>query len=84
LFCADKLMDIISSTYLINKTSAKDFKREAYLSMKYKVRARDLIMIKEFEKFGSGKYRDITALKFAKMIGIARSTLCKYIKQLET
>ena len=36
--------------------------------------------IKEYEKFKDGKYGDMTASGFAKMLGIGRSTLYKYIK----
>jgi DNA invertase Pin-like site-specific DNA recombinase len=35
--------------------------------------------IKEYEKFKSGVYGKISALQFAKMLGIGRSTLYKYI-----
>lgn len=35
--------------------------------------------IREYEKFKDGKYGDISALQFAKMLGIGRSTLYKYI-----
>lgn len=35
--------------------------------------------IKEYKKFKSGSYGQISALQFAKMIGIGRSTLYKYI-----
>ncbi|WP_019279260.1 recombinase family protein [Clostridium botulinum] len=35
---------------------------------------------KEYEKFKCGKYGDMTAIGFAKMLGIGRSTLYKYIK----
>ena len=34
---------------------------------------------KEYEKFKEGKYGDMTAIGFAKMLGIGRSTLYKYI-----
>lgn len=37
---------------------------------------------KEYKKFKDGKYGDISALQFAKMLGIGRSTLYKYIKIL--
>lgn len=36
--------------------------------------------IKEYKKFKNGAYGKISALQFAKMIGIGRSTLYKYIK----
>lgn len=36
--------------------------------------------VKEYEKFKNGSYGKISALQFAKMIGIGRSTLYKYIK----
>jgi Site-specific recombinases, DNA invertase Pin homologs len=39
--------------------------------------------IKEYEKFTSGAYGKISALQFAKMLGIGRSTLYKYIKIYE-
>lgn len=39
---------------------------------------------KEYKKFKDGKYGDMTAMGFAKMIGIGRSTLYKYIKQYES
>lgn len=39
--------------------------------------------IKEYKKFKDGKYGDISALQFAKMQGIARATLYKYIKIYE-
>lgn len=35
--------------------------------------------IKEYDKFKSGKYGKISALQFAKMLGIGRATLYKYI-----
>ncbi|WP_039239199.1 recombinase family protein [Clostridium novyi] len=35
---------------------------------------------KEYQKFKNGKYGDVTAAGFAKMLGIGRSTLYKYIK----
>lgn len=35
--------------------------------------------IKEYKKFKDGKYGDISALQFAKMLGIGRSTFYKYI-----
>jgi DNA invertase Pin-like site-specific DNA recombinase len=40
--------------------------------------------LKEYRDYKAGNYGDITATKFAKMIGIGRSTLYKYVKQLET
>jgi len=40
--------------------------------------------LKEYRDYKAGKYGDMTAVKFAKMIGIGRSTLYKYVKQLET
>ena len=39
---------------------------------------------KEYQKFKSGKYGDISAISFAKMLGIGRSTLYKYINLIET
>ena len=39
--------------------------------------------IKEYEKFKNGGYGDISATKFAKLMGIGRSTLYKYIKILD-
>ena len=39
--------------------------------------------IKEYKKFKEGKYGDMTALGFAKMIGIGRATLYKYINIYE-
>lgn len=39
--------------------------------------------LKEYEKFKSGAYGKISALKFAKMQGIGRATLYKYIKIYE-
>jgi DNA invertase Pin-like site-specific DNA recombinase len=39
--------------------------------------------IKEYEKFKNGAYGKISALKFAKMFGIGRSTLYKYINIYE-
>lgn len=39
--------------------------------------------IKEYTKFKNGEYGKMSALSFAKMIGIGRSTLYKYIKQYE-
>ena len=36
--------------------------------------------IKEYKKFKDGAYGDMSALAFAKMLGIGRSTLYKYIK----
>lgn len=36
--------------------------------------------IKEYDKFKNGSYGTISVLQFAKMIGIGRSTLYKYIK----
>lgn len=38
---------------------------------------------KEYEKFINGNYGEITATDFAKMLGIGRSTLYKYIKLYE-
>lgn len=38
---------------------------------------------KEYEKFKAGNYGDMTAAGFAKMLGIGRSTLYKYIKLYE-
>lgn len=35
--------------------------------------------IKEYEKFKQGKYGDMTSTSFAKMLGIGRATLYKYI-----
>lgn len=40
--------------------------------------------IKEYKKFKDGKYGDMTATGFAKMLGIGRATLYKYINLLET
>ena len=37
----------------------------------------------EYRKFKSGEYGKMSVAKFANMIGIGRSTLYKYIKQLE-
>lgn len=39
--------------------------------------------IKEYKKFKSGAYGDMSASSFAKMLGIGRSTLYKYIKLME-
>lgn len=39
--------------------------------------------IKEYKKFKNGEYGNISATKFAKMQGIGRSTLYKYIKIIE-
>lgn len=39
--------------------------------------------IKEYKKFKNGKYGDMTALGFAKMLGIGRATLYKYINIYE-
>lgn len=39
--------------------------------------------VKEYNKFKSGKYGDMTAVGFAKMMNLGRSTLYKYIKILE-
>jgi len=39
--------------------------------------------IKEYKKFKEGKYGDMTATGFAKMLGIGRSTLYKYINLYE-
>ncbi|AQR98085.1 recombinase family protein [Clostridium saccharoperbutylacetonicum] len=39
--------------------------------------------IKEYDKFRNGAYGDMSALAFAKMLGIGRSTLYKYIRILE-
>lgn len=39
--------------------------------------------IKEYEKFKNGEYGKISALQFAKMMGIGRSTLYKYIRIYE-
>lgn len=39
--------------------------------------------IKEYKKFKDGAYGDMSALAFAKMLGIGRSTLYKYIKLYE-
>ena len=38
--------------------------------------------IKEYNKFKDGKYGDMTATGFAKMLGIGRSTLYKYKKHI--
>ncbi|MCX8130554.1 MAG: recombinase family protein [Clostridia bacterium] len=40
--------------------------------------------IKEYRKFKDGKYGDMTATGFAKMLGIGRATLYKYINILES
>ncbi|OOM16741.1 recombinase family protein [Clostridium saccharobutylicum] len=39
--------------------------------------------IKEYQKFKDGAYGDMSASSFAKMLGIGRSTLYKYIKLYE-
>lgn len=39
--------------------------------------------IREYNKFKSGEYGNISATGFAKMMGIGRSTLYKYIKLIE-
>ncbi len=39
--------------------------------------------IKEYKKFKNGAYGDMSASSFAKMLGIGRSTLYKYIKLIE-
>jgi DNA invertase Pin-like site-specific DNA recombinase len=39
--------------------------------------------LREYRKYKQGEYGNISAAKFANMIGIGRSTLYKYIKQLE-
>lgn len=39
--------------------------------------------IKEYKKFKNGEYGNMSALSFAKMLGIGRSTLYKYIKIME-
>lgn len=39
--------------------------------------------IKEYKKFKAGDYGDMSAIAFAKMLGIGRSTLYKYIKLYE-
>lgn len=39
--------------------------------------------IKEYTKFKNGEYGKMSAMSFAKMLGIGRSTLYKYIKYLE-
>ncbi|ACO86158.1 recombinase family protein [Clostridium botulinum] len=39
--------------------------------------------IKEYNKFKDGGYGDMSAMSFAKMLGIGRSTLYKYIKLYE-
>jgi len=39
--------------------------------------------IKEYKKFKDGEYGKMSALAFAKMLGIGRSTLYKYIKLME-
>lgn len=38
---------------------------------------------KEYKKFKGGKYGDMSATNFAKMLGIGRSTLYKYINLIE-
>lgn len=38
---------------------------------------------KEYSKFKNGEYGDMSAMAFAKMLGIGRSTLYKYIKLYE-
>lgn len=40
--------------------------------------------IKEYKKFKSGEYGNMSALSFAKMLGIGRSTLYKYINLWES
>ncbi len=40
--------------------------------------------IKEYDRFKNGEYGSISSIKFAKMLGIGRSTLYKYIKMLES
>jgi len=39
---------------------------------------------KKYRKFKKGEYGDMTALGFAKMMGIGRSTMYKYIKELDS
>jgi len=39
--------------------------------------------VKEYKKFKNGEYGKISALQFAKMFGIGRSTLYKYINALD-
>jgi DNA invertase Pin-like site-specific DNA recombinase len=39
---------------------------------------------KKYRKFKKGEYGDMTALGFAKMMGMGRSTIYKYIKELES
>jgi DNA invertase Pin-like site-specific DNA recombinase len=39
--------------------------------------------MREYRKYKQGEYGNISAAKFAKMIGIGRSTMYKYVKQLE-
>jgi len=39
--------------------------------------------IKEYKRFKDGKYGDMTAKGFAKMMGIGRATLYKYINIYE-
>jgi DNA invertase Pin-like site-specific DNA recombinase len=39
--------------------------------------------VKEYKKFKNGEYGKISALQFAKMVGIGRSTLYKYINALQ-
>lgn len=39
--------------------------------------------LKEYKKFKNGQYGEITATQFAKMQGIARSTLYKYVAKME-
>lgn len=39
--------------------------------------------LKEYKKFKNGQYGEITATQFAKMQGIARSTLYKYMARME-
>lgn len=39
--------------------------------------------VKEYNKFKDGSYGDMSAMAFAKMLGIGRSTLYKYIKLYE-
>ena len=40
--------------------------------------------IKEYDKFKKGEYGNMSAAGFAKMLGIGRSTLYKYIKIIES
>ena len=39
---------------------------------------------KKYRKFKKGEYGDMTALGFAKMMGIGRSTMYKYIQELDS